>query len=246
MMNRSSPLVRSFRRIRKLQATTRPHLLPHLQNLRLALPSGPMASGLVHRRRLPSSLKLPYIGELWSALSVFLYVHFQLSTFMKLIAFASFRYPSGCTVLATPYQNPYVSIPTGPPDCMTAERTFVYCVRGGLSIIPRTSTTRDVATKRYARNALFKSSDPNRRPLIWFPNRRLVLTAYRSTLGWCTPHPLGGPALVATVRCVSPPSPWTSVSEPLTLCLSDASVMAGFSKGGIPLVGSRGWAATSP
>jgi hypothetical protein len=128
------------------------------------------------------------------------------------------------------------------PGCATS----VCCVAARLSIIPRTSTTRDVVTKRYARNALSKSSDLNRRPLIWFPNQQLVLTACKSISGWCTPRPLGGPGLAATVRFVFLFSPSAWVSESLNLDLSDASVMAGFSQGVITIVRGRGHAVTSP
>lgn len=51
-----------------------------------------------------------------------------------------------------------------PPDCVTTLDHPVFVVE--FSIIPRISTTRGVATKRYAQNVLFKSSDPNRRPQI--------------------------------------------------------------------------------
>ena len=71
----------------------------------------------------------------------------------------------------------HIHTPIASPDCATpVHRMFA----AGLSIIPRTSTTQGVATKQYAQNVLSKSSDPNRRPHTWLPNRRLVLTACRS------------------------------------------------------------------
>ena len=160
--NRSLPLVRSFRRIQTPQATARPYLPSHLQNLTSVLPSGLMASGPVHRRMLQSSLKLPYIGELWSAQSVSLYVRFptphaheahRLFFFLISIRLCHF----GFAALLTHTKPLHVFIPASSPrlrNCGTHAR--LSCLRVGLSIIPQTSTTRDVATRRYARNALFK------------------------------------------------------------------------------------------
>lgn len=74
--NKSSLLVRSFRRTQKQQTTTRPYLPSHLQNLTSPLPSGPMASDPALIRRLRSSLRLLYTGELWNVPSVFLCVWF--------------------------------------------------------------------------------------------------------------------------------------------------------------------------
>lgn len=67
------------------------------------------------------------------------------------------HYPVG------PHENLCVENLTASSDCATlARQMFVV----GLSIIPRTSTIRGVATKQYARNALSRSSGLNQRPHI--------------------------------------------------------------------------------
>jgi hypothetical protein len=91
-------------------------------------------------------------------------------------------------------------------------RIFLCHIYIGLSIIPRTSTIRGVATRRYARNVLSKSNDQSRQQLIWFPNRRLVPIACRIISEWYTPRPLGGPGLAGMVRYVFPFFPSMLVS----------------------------------
>ena len=126
------------------------------------------------------------------------------------------------------------SILTASPDCATAERMFVRRLCGRLSIIPQISTTRGVANRRYARNALSKSNDPNRRLLIWFPNRRLVLTVSRSISEWYTPRPLGRLGSVVTDRCVFSFSLSASGSGFLTLYSQTPPSWPDSPKGGSP------------
>jgi len=171
MTSRSSLLVRSFWRIRKPRPIARPHLLPHHQNPMSVLPSGPMANGPAHRRRLPSSLKPPYIGELWNVPSVSLCVRFP--TFCVRKAYQLFFLFDFLSAMPLYIHSPHRLVPTPTlqpslphPAYATPERTLVCHTCGRLSIIPRTLTTRGVATRRYARNALSKSSDPSRRQLI--------------------------------------------------------------------------------
>ena len=129
---------------------------------------------------------------------------FFLFNFLLAMPFWIRRFTDSCQI--------HVSILT--PLCNRGEHAFVGHTRGRISIIPRTSTTRGVATKRYARNALSRSSDPSRPQLIWFPNLRLVLTACRSISEWSILRLLGGPGLVATVRYVSLFSPLASILNP--------------------------------
>jgi hypothetical protein len=243
--NRSLPLARNLQRTRKPQAMPRPRPPPHLPNLTSVLPSGPIASGPAHRRRRPGSPRPLCIGELWNVPSVSSYVCFPTVNAHKAHQFFLTISPRlrrfGSPAPLTRFHSRRLI-----PDCATAERVFVSGFRGRLSITPRTSTTRGVATRRYAQNALSRSSDPNRRPLIWFPNRPLVLTACRNISGWYTPRLLGGPGLAATVRYVTLFGSLSSIFESLTLFSPDASVMAGLSQEGIPIIRGRGDAVTSP
>jgi len=113
--NRSSPLVKSSRRIQKARATARPHLLPHPQNPTSVLPSGPTASGPAHRRTLQSSLKLSYTGEPLNAPSVSSYVWFPTSNtreahlfFFFLISFwlCLFGFTCPLDLCRNPHSNP--------------------------------------------------------------------------------------------------------------------------------------------
>ena len=161
---------------------------------------------------------------------------FFLFNFLSAMPFWIRRFTDSCQI--------HVSILT--PLRNRGNTRFFCHIRGRFSIIPRTSTTRGVATKRYARNAFSRSSDPSRPQLIWFPNLRLVLTACRSILGWCTPRLLGGLGSVATVRYAFSFVPPTSVSRFLTPYLPDAPFVAGFSQGGISIIRGPGNAVTSP
>lgn len=119
MTNRSSPLVKSFRRIQKPRPIARPHPLPHLQSPTLVLPSGPMANGPAHRKRLQSFLKPSYIEGLWNVPSVSLCVRFPTfctrkthQLFSFLISFRLCRYTFTCLIDSC--QNPRCN-----PRCLT-------------------------------------------------------------------------------------------------------------------------------